>query len=202
MAWYYKSFFLMGEYGGAGRLRIRQRQHFNPHQFQWIPCHRVLLSDRRALTRRVNVVKPRRDFNFDFFKGGPFSPGAWEVYARYSTLDIGNNIFTSGFADPNLWTNHAWTTDIGLNWYLNFYTRIYLDWQHAGFATPCQSRPGVSLQRPTCSGCDSRSFSENEGLVAAYLRACASRGMTRTDGDAGPTAGKRVHVEPVQYWFR
>ena len=63
------------------------------------------------LTRRVNVVKPRRDFNFDFLKGGAFSPGAVEVFGRYSTLDIGRNIFTSGFADPNLWTNHAWATD-------------------------------------------------------------------------------------------
>ena len=67
-----------------------------------------------------------------------------EVYARYSTLDIGSNIFTAGFADPNLWTNHAATTDIGLNWYLNFYTRIYLDWQHAMFGNQVSIAPSIS----------------------------------------------------------
>ena len=45
-------------------------------------------------------------------------------------------------ACPNLWTNHAATTDIGLNWYLNFYARIYLDWQHAMFGNQVSVAPG------------------------------------------------------------
>jgi phosphate-selective porin OprO/OprP len=32
-------------------------------------------------------------------------------------------------------------TDIGLNWYLNFYVRIMLDWQHAEFGTPVSVAP-------------------------------------------------------------
>jgi phosphate-selective porin OprO/OprP len=81
------------------------------------------------VTRSVNMVQPRREFNFNFLKPGErFSPGAIEVFGRYSTMDIGRNIFTAGFADPNLWTNHVWATEFGLNWYLNFYTRVYLDW--------------------------------------------------------------------------
>ena len=95
------------------------------------------------VTRRVNMVQPRQDFNFNFLKAGEkFTPGAVELIARYSTMDIGRNIFTAGFADPNLWTNHVWATDIGLNWYLNFYTRIYLDWQHAEYGNQISVAPG------------------------------------------------------------
>jgi hypothetical protein len=48
-------------------------------------------------------------------------------------MDFGRNIFTAGFADPNLWTNHVWSTDVGLNWYLNFYVKIMFDWEHVEF---------------------------------------------------------------------
>jgi phosphate-selective porin OprO and OprP len=90
------------------------------------------------LTRRVNVVKPKRDFNWVKGKRGP---GAVELDARFSTLDFSKEIFTAGFADPNLWSNHAWATDVGLNWYLNFYTKVYLDWQHSEFGSPVLIAP-------------------------------------------------------------
>jgi len=60
---------------------------------------------------------------------------------RLSTLDFSKEIFTAGFADPNLWSNHAWATDVGLNWYLNFYTKVYLDWQHSEFGSPVLIAP-------------------------------------------------------------
>jgi phosphate-selective porin OprO/OprP len=143
MAWYYKSLFLMGEYGGArAGYGLVNGTTSTPINFSGYHVTASYFLTGEQLTRRVNVVKPRSDFNFDFLKGGPFSPGAWEVFARYCTFDIANNIFSSGFADPNLWTNHAWTTDIGLNWYLTFYTRIYLDWQHAEFGNPVAVAPG------------------------------------------------------------
>ncbi len=59
-----------------------------------------------------------------------------ELSGRFSTLDLSREVFTAGLADPNLWSNHAWATDIGLNWYLNFYTRVFLDWQHSEFGNP------------------------------------------------------------------
>ena len=48
-------------------------------------------------------------------------------------MSLGQNIFTGGFADPAIYTNHVWATDMGVNWYLNFYVKMQLDWQHAGF---------------------------------------------------------------------
>ncbi len=140
--WFYKSFFLMAEYGGARDGYSFTNSHsLTPVNFDGYQVTASYFLTGEQLTRRVNVVKPRRDFNFDFLKGGSFSPGAVELYARYSALDIGRNIFTAGFADPNLWSNHVWTTDVGANWYLNFYLRIFLDWQHAEFGTPVSVAP-------------------------------------------------------------
>jgi phosphate-selective porin OprO/OprP len=141
--WNYKSFFLLGEYGGvrSGYGIVNNPSSVPVNMSGWNVTASYFLTGEQV-TRRVNMVQPLRDFNFDFLKpGGKFSPGAVEVFARYSTLDIGRNIFTGGFADPNLWTNHVYATDIGVNWYLNFYTRIYLDWQHDGFGNEVSVAP-------------------------------------------------------------
>ena len=141
--WFYKSFFLMAEYGGVRQgYGTINGSSSTPVNFDGYMIHASYFLTGEELTRRVNVVKPRRDFNFDVFKGGAFSPGAIELQARWSTLDIGNNIFTAGFADPNLWSNHASIVDVGANWYLNFYTRVFLDWQHAIFGGPVAMAPG------------------------------------------------------------
>ena len=106
-----------------------------------------------------------------------------EVFARYSTLDLGRNIFTAGFADPNLWTNHVWATDIGLNWYLNYYTQIYLDWQHAEFGNPVTVAPASSPRPPTCSGSGSRSSSE-PGRPRAGTEVCPRPVPGQREADA------------------
>ena len=75
-------------------------------------------------------------------KASPIGPGAWEVVGRVSELRLGEKIFTSGFADPNLWSNQAITTELGLNWYWNEYVKIYMFWLHGDFGDPVQYRPG------------------------------------------------------------
>ena len=144
IAWFYKSFFLFAEYGGstAGYSTVNATTT-TPINVSGYNVTASYFLTGEQLTRRVNVVKPHNDFNFDFLKpGGKFQPGAVEVFARYSTMSFSKNIFTAGFADPNLWSDRVGATDIGLNWYLNFYTRIYLDWQHAVFANPVIMGPG------------------------------------------------------------
>ncbi|HZW33504.1 MAG TPA: porin, partial [Isosphaeraceae bacterium] len=142
IVWFYKSFFLLAEYGGArAGYGFAGANTSTPINFDGWNVTASYFVTGEQLTRRVNVVKPRNDFNFDVFKGGKFSPGAVELFARYSTMDMGRNVFTAGFADPNLWSNHVWATDIGLNWYLNFYFRIFLDWQHAEFGNPVSVAP-------------------------------------------------------------
>ncbi len=51
-------------------------------------------------------------------------------------------VFTNGLADANLWTNRFSLTDVGLNWHLIQYLKVYLDWQHGDFGSPVQFAPG------------------------------------------------------------
>ena len=62
--------------------------------------------------------------------------GAWEVSARYSELALGQQVFTGGFADQNLWTNRARMVDLGFNCDLNKFVKVYFDWEHAMFGSP------------------------------------------------------------------
>lgn len=64
----------------------------------------------------------------DSFKGlvpaADFNPfrgtwGAWQVAARYSHLNVDNDAFSDGFADPAKSATSADEWAIGLNWYLN-----------------------------------------------------------------------------------
>jgi phosphate-selective porin OprO and OprP len=89
---------------------------------------------------RLGLVAPLRPF--DLRKGKTFGLGAFEVQARYSTLNIGNQVFTGGLADPNLWTDRVEMLDLGFNWYLNKFTKFYFDWEHATFARPVFDGPG------------------------------------------------------------
>jgi len=96
-----------------------------------------------TITDRV-VIDPIRRFDL---RRGRFGLGAWEVTARYSAITLGNQVFTQGLADPNLWTNRADMVDVGLNWYLSKWVKIYFDWEHAAFAQPVYYRPGPFLQK-------------------------------------------------------
>ena len=72
----------------------------------------------------------------------PFDPrcggrqwGAIEPFFRYSYLKIGDEAFDRGLADPDDWTDEVSMTDMGVNWYLNRYTKFVFNWQHAGYAS-------------------------------------------------------------------
>ena len=93
---------------------------------------------------RLSIVDPL--FPFDL-RRGKFGLGAFEIQARFSELTVGRQVFSGGLADPNLWTNKADLLDVGLNWYLNKFTKIYFDWEHAVFAQPVYYRPGPGLQK-------------------------------------------------------
>ncbi len=77
-------------------------------------------------------------------RGDPIGPGAGRSWARVSELRLGEKICGSGFADPNLWSNQAVTTELGLNWYWNEYIKMYAFWLHGQFADPVQYRPGAT----------------------------------------------------------
>lgn len=91
---------------------------------------------------RRTRVSPRRPFVTTRDDRSRRGLGAWEVAARYSTLELGSEVFTAGLADPNLWSNRAATTEVGLNWYWNDYVKVYMFWLHGDFAEPVLYRPG------------------------------------------------------------
>jgi phosphate-selective porin OprO/OprP len=90
------------------------------------------------VTRRTQV-RPKRNFSL---KPGKLGLGAVELVGRYSALGLGDQVFNAGLADPNLWANRAYATDIGFNWYWNPYLKVYVDWEHAVFNQPALFAPG------------------------------------------------------------
>lgn len=62
--------------------------------------------------------------------------GAWEIFGRYSDINISEKVFTAGLADEADWTRRVGMTDIGFNWYLNRFVKVTFDWQHAMFGSP------------------------------------------------------------------
>ena len=107
---------------------------------------------RRELLRSGRLLPHRRDRDQPWRASSRSIPstsarggaglGAIELTGRYNILNIGNRIFTPGFADPNLWTNQLQTVDVGVNWYPTQYTKVYLGWQHGMFGDPVQFAPG------------------------------------------------------------
>jgi phosphate-selective porin OprO and OprP len=144
-AYFYKSLSLIGEwqYGYGGYATTA-----HPGSVQ-VPFSGFYVVGGYFLTgeevERRSRVTPLRPF-IPTRKGDPIGPGAWELVSRVSELSLGEKIFTSGFADPNLWSNQAITTEVGLNWYWNEYIKMYMFWLHGNFADPVQFRPG-GLQR-------------------------------------------------------
>lgn len=88
---------------------------------------------------RRTFVEPLRPFDL---REGKRGPGAWEIQTRFDHFALGDQVFSGGLADPNLWTNQVNTIDSGVNWYLNKYMKIYFDWQHNIYNSPVQYRPG------------------------------------------------------------
>lgn len=86
-----------------------------------------------------NIVRPLKEFGFH---KGEFGLGAIELTGRYNYLNVGQQVFTAGLADPNLWSNSVYTTDVGFNWYPTQYTKVMLTWEHAEFGSPVQFAPG------------------------------------------------------------
>ena len=90
--------------------------------------------------RDHTLLQPLSPFDL---RNGRFGLGAWEVTARYSQLELGSEVFTAGLADPHLWTNHAKMVDVGANWYLNQFVKVYFDWEHVFFGNPVTSTNGT-----------------------------------------------------------
>ncbi len=91
--------------------------------------------------RDRTLIDPLKPFDL---RPGHFGLGAFEVTARFSELQLGRQVFTGGLANPQLWTNEAQMVDVGFNWYLNRFLKVYFDWEHAMFGSPVFYNTGRS----------------------------------------------------------
>lgn len=134
MAYYYRHLSVYGEWQTgfqdyAFASTPRNRTHLPVNGF-YVSAGYFLTGE--TVTAR-NIIRPNRDFDI---RKGRRGPGAIELTARYSLLDIGNQVFTNGLADPNLWTNRIYSVDVGVNWYLTRVIKLYLGWEHDVFGSP------------------------------------------------------------------
>jgi phosphate-selective porin OprO/OprP len=83
--------------------------------------------------QRRSTVVPLRPFRI---RPGEFSPGAVELFARFSELAVSREVFTGGFSDPEESSRDARMVDVGFNWYWNRYVKWYVDWQLPYFGSP------------------------------------------------------------------
>ncbi len=140
-AYFYKSLSLIGEwqYGyGSYATGDRPSPVAVPVSGFYATAGYFLTGENVERRARVSPLRPFLQPG----KRGVRGPGAWEAVARVSELQLGERIFTGGFADPNLWSRSAITTEVGLNWYWNEYIKIYMFWLHGEFGDPVQYRPG------------------------------------------------------------
>jgi phosphate-selective porin OprO and OprP len=123
--YFYGPFGLMGEYitskqelvNGAAKGDIKNRAYF-------VQASYVLTGEKNSY-RGVTPRKP-----FDPKKG---TWGAFELAARYSRVDIDDDAFTLGFADPATSVGAASAFTIGLNWYLNRALKLQLNYERTTF---------------------------------------------------------------------
>ena len=89
-------------------------------------------------------VQPLHPYNL---MGGCW--GAFELFGRYSNLDLGSAVLTKGLLMAGANANQVNATDAGVNWFLNEYVRFTLDWQHSMFNAPISLAPGVAGAKTT-----------------------------------------------------
>lgn len=139
LAYFYRSLMVLGEWQSGFQdyaLNTASTRVRVPLGGFYVETSYFLTGERMASRGRVKPLRP-----FDL-RRGRVGPGAWELVFRYADLDVGSQVFSAGLADPNNWTNRLFTTDLGINWYVNSYIRVLFDWQHAGFGDTVLYRPG------------------------------------------------------------
>jgi phosphate-selective porin OprO and OprP len=139
VAWFYRQLAVVSEWGSG----FQDYSNSTPTNRVRVPVSAFYVQAGYLLTGEtrssVGIVKPLHPFNP---KHDQFGMGAWEIVGRYQYMDIGQQVFSGGMADPNNNANRLFMTDVGLNWHMTQYVKWYLDWNHAEFNNPVLYAPG------------------------------------------------------------
>lgn len=74
-------------------------------------------------------VVPRKGLEIDGDRGA----GAWELVGRYTVLNVDAAAFAAGFADPAKSARAARAWNLGVNWYLNYFTKLQFEYEQTRF---------------------------------------------------------------------
>ena len=123
--WYWGPFGSLFEYGISSQELRKDTVDGKTQNDAWQVRASYLLTGEKANYRQIVPEK-----NFDFGGGGW---GAWELAVRYASLDIDNDTFDKGFADPLRSVTKIDSVTAGLNWYLNKNVEWALNYEHSWF---------------------------------------------------------------------
>jgi phosphate-selective porin OprO and OprP len=142
--YYYKSFGLLGEYIASEAEFVKTttaavtRNKFKNTGWQ-VAASYVLTGDDAS----YKSAAPLHPFSI---KDGQW--GAFELAARYATLDIDDRVFSSSFASASKSASKADVFTVGLNWHLTRNIRYTLDYEKTRFeggAANGEDRPSENL---------------------------------------------------------
>lgn len=134
--YYYGPFGVMAEYAQETQEVTRGLTTRSLDHDAWEITASYLLTGEKASFGDVKPSQP--------FKPGTDGWGAWEIVARYNEMNLDDNTFVgattaisntanTALADITKSAKSAKGIGIGLNWYLNNYTRFTVDYEHASF---------------------------------------------------------------------
>lgn len=140
-AWYYQQLAVIAEwasgfqdYSLTSSPAVRTAL---PVQSFYVQSGYLLTGETRS---SMGIVKPLRPFDL---REGKRGPGAWELVTRYQFMDVGSQVFSAGLADPNTSANRLYITDVGFNWHMTQYMKLYFEWEHAVFNQPVIFAPNM-----------------------------------------------------------
>ncbi len=134
--YYYGPFGLMGEYAISDQRVASPTKSADLQNTAWEVTGSWVLTGEDA---SYNGVTPLH----------PFDPrigqwGAWQLIARYASLDVDGKAFKDGFASSSKTASGANVWSVGLNWYLNRSVRADVSFSHTTFdGFTGKAAPGV-----------------------------------------------------------
>jgi phosphate-selective porin OprO/OprP len=96
------------------------------------------------ITRRRFLVEPRHPFGY---YNGTINPGAIELFAKVSNLQLSSDVFKDGLVNPAQWTNRVTAPEVGVNWYLNHFVKFTFDWQYSFLGNPVILAPPATYTK-------------------------------------------------------
>jgi phosphate-selective porin OprO and OprP len=127
-----QAYYYAGPFGLMGEYVISSQEVLNKSLAQRVQSEAWQIAASVALTGEKNAYSGVRPRNAIEHARGFRRFGALELAVRYSQLRIDGDAFPN-FANPATAAQSAKEQAIGVNWYLNRYVKLVIDYEHTGF---------------------------------------------------------------------